>query len=105
MKVRIKELAQEAKFIRLEETKVKREKSFLYKKYPTMDKDIEITNEDDGFWSGCPFYQGRINGILLSYDKEYIDIIPESEYSNRIIKSPPSPYNKKEEWWEYTNYP
>ncbi len=32
MKVRIKELAQEAKFIRLEETKVKSEKIYLYKK-------------------------------------------------------------------------
>jgi len=67
--------------------------------------EFEILNEDDGFWSGCPFYQGRIDGILLSYEKECIEVISEAEYSNRIIKSPPSPHNKQEEWWEYTNYP
>jgi asparagine synthetase B (glutamine-hydrolysing) len=40
MKVRIKELAQEAKFIRLEETKAKKRKNFLYEKYPSMNEDI-----------------------------------------------------------------
>lgn len=42
MKVRIKELAQEAKFIRFEEIKTKKEQKFLYEKYPTMDKNIGI---------------------------------------------------------------
>lgn len=67
--------------------------------------EFEILNEDDGFWSGYAFYQGKIDGKLLGYEQEYVDIIPESEYRNTIIKSPPSSYTKKEEWWEYTNYP
>ena len=84
------------------------------KKYGRLNRDtgyflkgteFEILNEDDGFWSGCPFYAGRIDGMYMSYDKNTIDIIEEKEFSNRVIKSPPNPHVRKEEWWEYTNYP
>lgn len=42
MKVRVKELAQEAKFIRKEETKVKSKKEYLYEKFPTMETSVGI---------------------------------------------------------------
>ena len=84
------------------------------KKYGRLNRDtayflkgteFEITNEDEGFWSGNPFYQGRIDGMLLSYDQDTVDIIYDNTFTNKIIKSPPSPYDKQDEWWEYTKYP
>ncbi|MDW0323524.1 MAG: hypothetical protein QN632_08705 [Nitrososphaeraceae archaeon] len=48
MKVRIKELAQEAKFIRLEETKVKARKVFIRGKFGTSDPSYSDLCTD--FW-------------------------------------------------------
>jgi hypothetical protein len=42
MKVRIKELAQEAKFIRLEENRIIKEKTYLWDKLPDASEDIRL---------------------------------------------------------------
>jgi hypothetical protein len=46
MKVRIKELAQESKFIRKEENKVKSKKEYLYEKFPKMETSVGVLYGD-----------------------------------------------------------
>ncbi len=41
----------------------------------------------------------------MSYDQKDVEIISEREFSNKVLKVPPDPNAKEEEWWEYTNYP
>jgi hypothetical protein len=50
MKVRIKELAQEAKFIRLEENKIKKEKEYLKQKFPDAIEGLHYSDLCSDFW-------------------------------------------------------
>ena len=37
--------------------------------------EFEITNENDGFYTDLPFYQGWINGMYMDFDQKDVDII------------------------------
>lgn len=42
--------------------------------------EFEVENQDDGFWSRCPFYQGWAKGLdghkrLVTYDQDECEVV------------------------------